>query len=108
MKTFILLLDRLRLVARGAREKKELLYAAANEVAVIKTNEGEMGVQFWTDAAPDTSRILRSGAQGLLRTAHLQSHRQMVIFRGADPQFKESAKEDLTDKRGLAIKSRLN
>ena len=27
---------------------------ASNEVAVIKTSEGEMVVQFWTDAAPKT------------------------------------------------------
>ncbi|HJT46142.1 MAG TPA: peptidylprolyl isomerase, partial [Chthoniobacterales bacterium] len=28
--------------------------AAQNEVAVIKTSEGDMVVQFWSDAAPNT------------------------------------------------------
>jgi hypothetical protein len=27
---------------------------SSNEVAVIKTSEGDMVVQFWTDAAPNT------------------------------------------------------
>ncbi|MEY2543631.1 MAG: hypothetical protein QOE81_1092, partial [Verrucomicrobiota bacterium] len=38
---------------------------AGNEVAVIKTSEGEMVVQFWTDAAPNTidnfKKLARSG-----------------------------------------------
>jgi len=38
-----------------AEEKKETSpMPTSNEVAVIKTSEGEMVVQFWTDAAPNT------------------------------------------------------
>ena len=41
--------------AVAAEEKKEIsTMSNSNEVAVIKTNEGEMVVQFWTDAAPNT------------------------------------------------------
>src|SRR6266481_9889890 len=39
----------------AAEEKKEgTPMNSSNEVAVIKTNEGEMVVQFWTDAEPNT------------------------------------------------------
>ena len=38
---------------------------ASAEVAVIKTNQGDMVVQFWTDAAPETianfKKLARSG-----------------------------------------------
>ncbi len=40
----------------AAEEKKEdkKTMNSSNEVAVIKTSEGEMVVQFWADAAPNT------------------------------------------------------
>jgi cyclophilin family peptidyl-prolyl cis-trans isomerase len=40
----------------AADEKKEekTPVNSSNEVAVIKTSEGDMVVQFWTDAAPNT------------------------------------------------------
>src|SRR5258705_6684646 len=34
--------------------KQENKNVNANEVAVIKTNEGDMGVEFWPDVAPKT------------------------------------------------------
>ena len=42
--------------AFAADEKKEEKSPmnSSNEVAVIKTSEGDMVVQFWTDAAPKT------------------------------------------------------
>src|SRR6266852_4658481 len=51
----------------AAEEKKEenRPMNASNEVAVIKTSEGEIVVQFWTDAAPNTienfKKLARSG-----------------------------------------------
>src|ERR1700681_2449401 len=40
---------------RPAEEKKEsTTMTSSKEVALIKTSEGEMVVQFWTDAAPQT------------------------------------------------------
>jgi peptidyl-prolyl cis-trans isomerase B (cyclophilin B) len=48
-----------------AEEKKESPMNASNEVAVIKTNEGDMVIQFWTDAAPKTvenfKKLARAG-----------------------------------------------
>jgi hypothetical protein len=37
-----------------AADEKTDQNKAANEVAVIKTSEGDMVVQFWTDAAANT------------------------------------------------------
>ncbi|MEY2531335.1 MAG: hypothetical protein QOI96_1420, partial [Verrucomicrobiota bacterium] len=50
----------------AAEEKKgSAPVNSSNEVAVIKTSEGEMVVQFWTDAAPNTienfKKLARSG-----------------------------------------------
>ena len=36
------------------KKRKKAPMNTSNEVAVIKTSEGEMVVQFWTDAAPNT------------------------------------------------------
>jgi len=46
----------------AAEEKKEekTPMNPSNEVAVIKTSEGDMVVQFWTDAAPNTVDNLKS------------------------------------------------
>ena len=55
MKFSILLAVLLSAAIFAAEEKKETPpMGTPNEVAVIKTNEGEMVVQFWSDAAPDT------------------------------------------------------
>ena len=53
--------------AAFAEEKKETSpMSTPNEVAVIKTSEGEMVVQFWTDAAPNTIENFKKLArQGL-------------------------------------------
>ena len=67
---------------------------AANEVAVIKTSEGDMVVQFWTDAAPNTidnfKKLARSGFyDGTI------FHRIVKGFmiQGGDPNSKDPAKE---------------
>ena len=56
MKLSIVLAVLLSSALFAAEEKKEEKTSmnAFNEVAVIKTSEGEMVVQFWTDAAPKT------------------------------------------------------
>src|SRR5436305_13239876 len=57
MKTFLYCLIASALVATTVAEEKKKENTpmnSSNEVAVIKTNEGEMVVQFWTDAAPST------------------------------------------------------
>jgi peptidyl-prolyl cis-trans isomerase B (cyclophilin B) len=66
----------------------------SNEVAIIKTSEGEMVAQFWTDAAPNTidnfKKLARSGFyDGTI------FHRIVKGFmiQGGDPNSKDPAKE---------------
>ena len=66
----------------------------SNEVAVIKTSEGDMVVQFWSDAAPKTienfKKLARSGFYN-----GTTFHRIMKGFmiQGGDPYTKDPAKE---------------
>src|SRR6266581_2059190 len=58
-----LLAAALVVVSINAEEKKPM--SSANEVAVIKTSEGEMVAEFWPDVAPNTvenfKKLARSG-----------------------------------------------
>ena len=80
----------------AAEEKKEdkKTMNSSNEVAVIKTSDGEMVVQFWADAAPNTidnfKKLARSGFyDGTI------FHRIVKGFmiQGGDPNSKDPAKE---------------
>jgi peptidyl-prolyl cis-trans isomerase B (cyclophilin B) len=79
----------------GAEEKTEKTSVnASNEVAVIKTSEGEMVVEFWRDAAPNTidnfKKLARSGFyDGTI------FHRIVANFmiQGGDPLSKDPSKE---------------
>ncbi len=67
---------------------------ASNEVAVIKTNEGEMVVQFWTDAAPDTIQNFKKLArQGFYDGTIFHRIVKGFMIQGGDPNSKDSAKE---------------
>ncbi len=78
-----------------AEEKKETSpMNASNEVAVIKTNEGEMVVQFWTDAAPDTIQNFKKLArQGFYDGTIFHRIVKGFMIQGGDPNSKDSAKE---------------
>ena len=64
MRLSILLAVLLSSAMLGAEEKTPM--NSSHEVAVIKTSEGEMVVQFWTDAAPNTienfKKLARQGS----------------------------------------------
>src|SRR5207249_340040 len=82
------------LFAAEEQQKESNPMNATNEVAVIKTSEGEMLVQFWTDAAPNTidnfKKLARSGFyDGTI------FHRIVKGFmiQGGDPNSKDPAKE---------------
>src|SRR5204862_7685689 len=84
----------------AAEEKKEESSPvnAGNEVAVIKTSEGDMVMQFWTDAAPNTIENFKK----LARTGFYNGtifHRIVKGFmiQGGDPNSKDSAKENRDD-----------
>jgi peptidyl-prolyl cis-trans isomerase B (cyclophilin B) len=79
----------------GAEEKKESPVNASNEVAVIKTSEGVMVVQFWTDAAPKTVENFKKLARSGFYDGTI-FHRIVKNFmiQGGDPNSKNPAKEE--------------
>src|SRR5207302_8767094 len=90
----------------AAEEKKEdKALVNTNEVAVINTSEGEMVVQFWTDAAPSTienfKKLARSGFY-----AQTIFHRIVKGFmiQGGDPNSKDPAKENKYGEGGPGYK----
>ena len=80
----------------GAEEKKETPSPMnnSNEVAVIKTNEGEMVIEFWTDAAPDTVENFKKLArQGFYDGTTFHRIVKGFMIQGGDPNSKDPAKE---------------
>src|SRR5436190_1411977 len=76
----------------NAEEKKPM--NSTNEVAVIKTSEGEMIAEFWPDVAPNTvenfKKLARSGFYD--GTAFHRIVKGFMI-QGGDPLTKDSTKE---------------
>src|SRR6266511_2301693 len=81
----------------AAEEKKDEKTSmnTSNEVAVIKTSEGEMVVQFWTDAAPNTIENFKKLARSGFYDGTI-FHRIVKDFmiQGGDPNSKDPAKEN--------------
>jgi peptidyl-prolyl cis-trans isomerase B (cyclophilin B) len=84
--------------AAVAQEKKEtspMPTSTSNEVAVIKTSEGEMVVQFWTDAAPKTIENFKKLArQGFYDGTIFHRIIKGFMIQGGDPNSKDPAKEN--------------
>src|SRR6201993_4489581 len=96
MKLFILPLVLLNSTVFAADEKKEekAPMSSSNEVAVIKTNEGDMVVQFWTDAAPNTIENFKKLArQGFYDGTTFHRIVKGFMIQGGDPNSKDPAKE---------------
>src|SRR5438045_7827410 len=96
MKSLFCCLIAATLVAAAlAEEKKETSPVnSSNEVAVIKTNEGEMVVQFWTDAAPNTIENFKKLArQGLFDGTTFHRIVKGFMIQGGDPNSKDPTKE---------------
>ena len=80
----------------AAEEKKEEKTPtnSSNEVAVIKTSEGDMVVQFWTDAAPKTVENFKKLArQGFYDGTTFHRIVKEFMIQGGDPNSKDPAKE---------------
>ena len=83
--------------AFAADEKKEekTPLNSSNEVAVIKTSEGDMVVQFWTDAAPDTiENFKKLTRQGFYDGTIFHRIVKEFMIQGGDPNSKDPAKEN--------------
>jgi peptidyl-prolyl cis-trans isomerase B (cyclophilin B) len=85
---------------KPADAKKPAPTAAAapvpvKEVAVIKTSAGEMVIEFWTDAAPETIKNFKKLAQAGFYDGTL-FHRVIKGFmiQGGDPLTKDATAED--------------
>jgi peptidyl-prolyl cis-trans isomerase B (cyclophilin B) len=77
------------------KNKTEEPVNASNEVAVIKTSEGDMVVQFWTDAAPNTIENFKKLAkQGFYNGTIFHRIVKGFMIQGGDPNSKDPAKED--------------
>jgi peptidyl-prolyl cis-trans isomerase B (cyclophilin B) len=91
----------------AAEEKKEenRPMNASNEVAVIKTNEGAMVVQFWTDAAPNTIENFKKLARSGFYDGTI-FHRIVKGFmiQGGDPNSKDPGKENRYGEGGPGYK----
>jgi peptidyl-prolyl cis-trans isomerase B (cyclophilin B) len=80
--------------AQQTNEDKTPL-SSINEVAVIKTSEGEMVVQFWSDAAPKTVENFKKLArQGFYDGTIFHRIVKAFMIQGGDPNSKDAAKED--------------
>ena len=107
MKLLIVLAALLSSTMFAAEEKKEekTTVNASNEVAVIKTSEGEMVVQFWTDAAPNTIDNFKKLARQAFYDGTI-FHRIVKEFmiQGGDPDSKDPAKEESYGQGGPGYK----
>jgi peptidyl-prolyl cis-trans isomerase B (cyclophilin B) len=97
----------------AAEEKKDekTPMKAANEVAVIKTSEGEMVVQFWNDAAPSTIENFKKLARaGFYNGTVFHRIVKGFMIQGGDPLSKDPAKENRygTGGPGYKIKAEFN
>lgn len=80
--------------AEATTESKEAVKPSTNEVAVIKTSEGEMVVEFWSDVAPKTVENFKKLAKKGFYDG-TASHRMIPGFmvQLGDPKTKDPSKE---------------
>jgi len=82
-------------VVAAAQPNKASPVDTTNEVAVIKTSEGDMVIQFWTDAAPNTIENFKKLAkQGFYNGTIFHRIVKGFMIQGGDPNSKDPAKED--------------
>ncbi len=95
-----------------SQEKKEgTAVATPEEVAVMKTSEGEMVFKFWTDAAPKTIENFKKLAKsGFYDGTSFHRIVNGFMVQGGDPLTKDPSKEDRfgTGDPGYSIKAEFN
>jgi peptidyl-prolyl cis-trans isomerase B (cyclophilin B) len=86
-------------------EEKKPMDSKTNEVAVIKTSEGEMVLQFWTDAAPNTIENFKKLArEGFYDGTIFHRIVKGFMIQGGDPNSKDPAKENSYGEGGPSYK----
>ena len=111
MKSTLCCLLGLALGAANIRAEENKPMSTSNEVAVIKTNEGEMVVQFWTDAAPNTiDNFKKLARQGFYDGTIFHRIVKGFMIQGGDPNSKDPAKENAYGQGGpgYEIKAEFN
>jgi peptidyl-prolyl cis-trans isomerase B (cyclophilin B) len=107
MKMSILAMFLLSSALFAAEEKKEDTspVSTGNEVAVIKTSEGDMVVEFWTAAAPNTIENFKKLARAGFYNGTI-FHRIVKAFmiQGGDPNSKDPSKENRYGEGGPGYK----
>ena len=91
--------------------KMEAKAASTNEVAVIKTSEGEMVVEFWPDVAPKTVENFKTLAKkGFYDGTCFHRVIKGFMIQGGDPLTKDPSKEAVwgTGDPGYKIKAEFN
>jgi peptidyl-prolyl cis-trans isomerase B (cyclophilin B) len=90
-------------VAFAADEQKPV--STATEVAVIKTSQGEMVVEFWTDAAPETiANFKKLAKSGFYNGTIFHRIVKGFMIQGGDPNSKDPAKESSYGEGGPGYK----
>src|SRR5262245_676095 len=81
-------------VSAAEETKQEKTMSNTNEVAVIKTSEGEMVVEFWPDVAPKTVENFKTLAKKNFYDGTC-FHRVIrgFMIQGGDPLTKDPSKE---------------
>ena len=112
MKLAILFAALLSTTLLAAEEKKEEKKPTnTNEVAVIKTSEGDMVIEFWTDAAPKTiENFKRLAGEGFYNGTAFHRIVKDFMIQGGDPLTKDPAKESKygSGNAGYRIKAEFN
>jgi len=84
---------------------------ADKEIATIKTTEGDMVVEFWSDVAPKTVENFKTLARkGFYDGTCFHRVIKGFMIQGGDPQTKDEAKESVwgTGGPGYSVKAEFN
>ena len=99
------------LLAGGALGEEKKPANSSTEVAVIKTSEGDMVVEFWTDAAPKTIENFKKLAKsGFYNGTAFHRIVKDFMIQGGDPLTKDTGKESQygSGNAGYRIKAEFN
>jgi peptidyl-prolyl cis-trans isomerase B (cyclophilin B) len=92
--TFLMLFIAPAIFATEEKKQETTPMNSPNEVAVIKTTEGDMVLQFWTDAAPNTiANFKKLARQGFYDGTIFHRIVKGFMIQGGDPNSKDPAKE---------------